>query len=300
MRLTARGRRFREPACGLQSDPGFRDRQGRSTTSAATCSVPNAFSRNPTARCGPPTRAAASSGIAPDGRSGRSSRRRRSGHFPRPAARRRDISKGTLPNGLAFARNGDFLISNFGTDCLEVMSRDGATRRARRHDRRPADRQGELRPARLARIASGSRCRRGSRTGCTRCAPIWPTATSRATRTAHSASSPTASGFTNEIRFDANEEFLYVVETTGGLHHAAAHRRTRRRREREIFGPSTLGQGRMARRHRVRQLRQPLGHAGLLGQAVRADAGGRSARPARRRRSAEGGRAGARVLQQRR
>jgi hypothetical protein len=26
--------------------------------------------------------------------------------------------EGTLPNGLAFARNGDILISNFGTDCL--------------------------------------------------------------------------------------------------------------------------------------------------------------------------------------
>src|SRR5437762_1389215 len=36
--------------------------------------------------------------------------------------------RGTLPNGLAFARNGDILISNFGTDCLEIMSRDGATR----------------------------------------------------------------------------------------------------------------------------------------------------------------------------
>ena len=49
--------------------------------------------------------------------------------------------------------------------------------------------------------------------------------------------------FTNEIRFDANEEFLYVVETTGG-------RITRLRiddcgevREREIFGPSRLGPG---------------------------------------------------------
>ena len=36
--------------------------------------------------------------------------------------------EGTLPNGLAFARNGDFLISNFGTDCLEVMTRDGESR----------------------------------------------------------------------------------------------------------------------------------------------------------------------------
>ena len=29
---------------------------------------------------------------------------------------------GTLPNGLAFAANGDILIANFGTDCLEVMT----------------------------------------------------------------------------------------------------------------------------------------------------------------------------------
>jgi hypothetical protein len=35
---------------------------------------------------------------------------------------------GTLPNGLAFARNGDFLIANFGTDRLEVMTRDGHSR----------------------------------------------------------------------------------------------------------------------------------------------------------------------------
>ncbi len=34
---------------------------------------------------------------------------------------------GTLPNGLAFDRNGDILISNFGTDRLERMTRDGHT-----------------------------------------------------------------------------------------------------------------------------------------------------------------------------
>ena len=38
------------------------------------------------------------------------------------------FTEGTLPNGLAFARNGDILISNFGTDVLEVMTRDGETR----------------------------------------------------------------------------------------------------------------------------------------------------------------------------
>ena len=41
--------------------------------------------------------------------------------------------EGTLPNGLAFAANGDILIANFGTDLLEVMTRDGATRTL--HDR---------------------------------------------------------------------------------------------------------------------------------------------------------------------
>ena len=34
---------------------------------------------------------------------------------------------GTLPNGLAFLPNGDILISNFGTDCLERMTRSGDT-----------------------------------------------------------------------------------------------------------------------------------------------------------------------------
>ena len=30
------------------------------------------------------------------------------------------FTQGTLPNGLAFAANGDFLIANFGTDALEL------------------------------------------------------------------------------------------------------------------------------------------------------------------------------------
>lgn len=37
------------------------------------------------------------------------------------------LIEGTLPNGLAFDRDGDFLISNFGTDRLEHMTRDGLT-----------------------------------------------------------------------------------------------------------------------------------------------------------------------------
>lgn len=37
------------------------------------------------------------------------------------------LIEGTLPNGLAFDPDGDFLISNFGTDRLEHMTRDGRT-----------------------------------------------------------------------------------------------------------------------------------------------------------------------------
>src|SRR4051812_33501890 len=47
---------------------------------------------------------------------------KRSGHFQEVTSEASRYLQGTLPNGLAFARNGDILISNFGTDCLEVMS----------------------------------------------------------------------------------------------------------------------------------------------------------------------------------
>jgi sugar lactone lactonase YvrE len=49
--------------------------------------------------------------------------------------------------------------------------------------------------------------------------------------------------FTNEIRFDAKEEFLYVVETTGGHITRLRVDDDGEVREREIFGPSSLGQG---------------------------------------------------------
>jgi len=53
---------------------------------------------------------------------------KRSDHFQSAGSEASRYLQGTLPNGLAFARNGDFLISNFGTDCLELMSRDGDSR----------------------------------------------------------------------------------------------------------------------------------------------------------------------------
>ena len=143
---------------------------------------------------------------------------------------------GTLPNGLAFTRNGEFLISNFGTDCLEVMSRDGSTTVLADHiDGQPI--------GKVNFVLRDSRDR------------VWITVSTRVKNWMHALRTDLTDGFlaryddglfrivadgfqfTNEIRFDADEEWLYVVETAGG-------RITRLRidskgdvRTREIFGP---------------------------------------------------------------
>src|SRR3984957_13699126 len=65
--------------------------------------------------------------ISPDG-SQQIVTQSRSQHFGKADSEATRYLEGTLPNGLAFARNGDFLISNFGTDCLEIMTREGDSR----------------------------------------------------------------------------------------------------------------------------------------------------------------------------
>ena len=103
-----------------------------SATSAANCSVPSASWPSPTARCGPPTRAAASPASRPTARSATSaSARTRAGDGAGDAgaAVQARYTQGTLPNGLAFTADGSILISNFGTDRLEIMDRDGAPAR---------------------------------------------------------------------------------------------------------------------------------------------------------------------------
>jgi gluconolactonase len=155
------------------------------------------------------------------------------------------FTQGTLPNGLAFADNGDILISNFGTDVLEVMTRAGDTRTLfDRIDGRPI--------GKVNFVLRDSHNR------------IWITISTRVNPWTHAAASRVRDGylalvepghgirvvaegfyFTNEIRLDAREEWLYVVETTGPWI-------TRMRldesdpagvqlRDREVFGPSHLG-----------------------------------------------------------
>jgi sugar lactone lactonase YvrE len=167
---------------------------------------------------------------------------RRSEHFDQARSEATRYFAGTLPNGLAFAGNGDILISNFGTDCLELMTRDGSSRvLADSIDGEPI--------GKVNFVLRDSRDR------------IWITISTRITNWMHALRTDLADGyiaryedgafrivadgfhFTNEIRFDANEEYMYVVETTGG-------RITRLRvddrgalSDREVFGPSTLGTG---------------------------------------------------------
>jgi sugar lactone lactonase YvrE len=150
------------------------------------------------------------------------------------------FTQGTLPNGLAFAENGDILISNFGTDLLEVMKRDGTTRTL--YDRIDGEPIGKV------NFVLRDRKNR-----------IWLTVSTRIQNWMRAMSPKVADGyialadekgirmvadgfrFTNEIRLDAEEEYLYIVETTGqriSRMKVAADGALSRR---EIFGPSKLG-----------------------------------------------------------
>jgi gluconolactonase len=167
---------------------------------------------------------------------------RRSSHFAAAATEADRYLQGTLPNGLAFDRNGDFLIANFGADCLEIMSRNGESRViADSIDGQPV--------GKVNFVLRDSRDR------------VWVTVSTKignwmqALRTdlkdgylaryEDGAFRIVADGFgfTNEIRFDAKEEFLYVVETTGGCVTRLRFDRAGKPVQRETFGPSRLGKG---------------------------------------------------------
>jgi len=150
------------------------------------------------------------------------------------------FTEGTLPNGLAFAANGDILISNFGTDCLEIMTRTGETSIL-------------LNSIEGEPIGKVNFVLRDSKDR------IWLTISTKL-KNWMSAISPkiidgyialydqgririVAEGFhfTNEIRLDEKEEWLYIAET-------CARHVTRMRvqpdgslTDREIYGPSDTG-----------------------------------------------------------
>jgi sugar lactone lactonase YvrE len=179
--------------------------------------------------------------ITPDGKQ-QIITQQRSGHFQGVASEATRYLEGTLPNGLAFARNGDILISNFGTDCLELMTRDGATKvLADSIDGEPI--------GKVNFVLRDSRDR------------IWITVSTRIKNWMHALRTDLPDGyiaryidgkfrivadgfhFTNEIRMDAREEFMYVVETTGGCVSRLRVGKDGSLSNREVFGPSSLGKG---------------------------------------------------------
>ena len=165
-----------------------------------------------------------------------------SGHFAGATSEGARYLTGTLPNGLAFAANGDILISNFGTDRLEVMTRTGESKVL-------ADSiDGEA----IGKVNFVLRDSKGR---------IWITVSTRIKNWMHALRTDLPDGyiaryvdgkfrivadgfhFTNEIRMDAKEEYMYVVETTGGCISRLRVRDDGTLGEREVFGPRSLGKG---------------------------------------------------------
>jgi gluconolactonase len=167
---------------------------------------------------------------------------RQSGHFGDARTEASRYLEGTLPNGLAFAENGDILIANFGTDRLELMTRTGESRVLADHiDGEPI--------GKVNFVLRDSKNR------------IWITVSTKIKNWMHALQPDLPDGyiaryidgafrivaegfhFTNEIRMDAHEKYLYVAETTGGCISRLRVKENGELGEREVFGPSKLGKG---------------------------------------------------------
>lgn len=150
------------------------------------------------------------------------------------------FTTGTLPNGLAFAANGDIVISNFGTDRLEVMTRSGESRVL--VDAIEGEPIGKvnfvLRDSKDRLWLTVSTCIKN-----------WMSAISPNVRDGFVALYDkgvlriVADGFafTNEIRLDAREEWLYVVETCGPCVTRLRVSPDGTLTNRETFGPANHG-----------------------------------------------------------
>jgi len=149
-------------------------------------------------------------------------------------------AEGSLPNGLAFDGNGDILIANWGTERLERMSRDGSETEVLldQIDGKP-----------LGKTNFVTRDSKGR---------LWLTVTTQMVPWTDHVKTNSRDGYialidekgarivadnlcgTNELRFDAAEEWLYVAETTA--RHVTRFRvEGDRLVDREIYGPSNLG-----------------------------------------------------------
>ena len=164
-------------------------------------------------------------------------------HFDLSRNAKQSLVSGTLPNGLAFGRDGSILISNFGTDRLEIMDRHtGATQVL--HDTIDGMPMGKVNF--VLRDSKG----RLWLTISTKVNP-WTDAITPTIRDGYVALVDdtgirvVADGlsFTNEVRLDAAEEWLYVAETTGKCVTRLRVAADGSLSDRETYGPSNLGRG---------------------------------------------------------
>ena len=148
-------------------------------------------------------------------------------------------SQGSLPNGLCFLQNGDFIIANWGTNAIETMTRDGHLRTL----------YTEIDGVPLGKANFPLRDSKGR---------IWFTVTTRTEPWSDQINTRATDGYialidergirivadgfcgTNEIRFDSAEEWLYVVESTGWRISRLRVQPDGSLTDREVYGPSRL------------------------------------------------------------
>jgi sugar lactone lactonase YvrE len=150
------------------------------------------------------------------------------------------LIEGTLPNGLAFDRDGDFLISNFGTDRLEHMTRDGRTTTI--FDTLDGGPIGKVNF-----VCRDSKDR------------VWVTVSTKEPDWGQKIAPDTDDGqlllyadgelrvvadglgFANECKLDAPEEYIYVVQTTGRNVVRFRIEADGSLADREVYGPDDHG-----------------------------------------------------------
>ncbi len=132
-------------------------------------------------------------------------------------------AKGSLPNGLCFDQEGNLIIANWGTNAIERMSREG----------RLETLYTEIDGKPLGKVNFPLRDTKGR---------IWFSVTTRTEPWTEQVNTKVSDGYiglidekgirivaegfcgTNELRFDAREEWLYVVESTAGASPGSATR----------------------------------------------------------------------------
>ncbi|MFT4267746.1 MAG: SMP-30/gluconolactonase/LRE family protein [Xenophilus sp.] len=148
-------------------------------------------------------------------------------------------AQGSLPNGMCFLANGDILIANWGTDHVEVMTREGELRTLYTEiDGRPLGKTNFV-----ARDSKGR---------------IWLTVTTCMQPWTESINAGALDGYvalidergirivadgfggTNEVRLDAKEEWLYVVESNARRISRLRIRDDGSLGQREVYGPYHL------------------------------------------------------------